>query len=124
MAEFAKLREEVEKRGKAAKEAGQRKVGREEMCKFITSFTEAEAKWVRYTESNVQTCGIPTQVADQLKQMHANTEQTKQRICTAPTAGPGAGPSLHDALDTSRTNPDSAKTGSGIFDTMSGPVIR
>jgi hypothetical protein len=96
--EFTKLREEVEKRGKAAKAASERKVGREEMCKYITNFAEAVATWVNFTEKNTQTsCGIPVQVAAQLKQMHANTEQSKQRVCAAGPAG--VPPVLRDHMD-------------------------
>jgi hypothetical protein len=81
MAEFAKLREDVQMIGLAAKAAGQRKVGREEMCKHITAFSAAELKWVKYSEANVQTCGIPAEVVQQLKQVHDNTEQTRKKIC-------------------------------------------
>ncbi len=99
MAEFIKLREDVEKKGMAAKVAGQKKVGREEMCKYVTTYAEAEATWVRFTESNVQTCGIPSQIVIQLKQVHANTEQTKQKICTAgPAGGAAPGPVMDDRL--------------------------
>ncbi len=122
MAEFAKMREEVEKKGMAAKAAGQRKVGREEMCKYITTYATAEAKWVKFTESGVQTCGIPAQVANQLKQVHANTEQTREKICTAgPTM---VAPSLSDALGTSRLpTSETAKTGNGTLDTLTGSAI-
>jgi hypothetical protein len=88
MAEFAKLREEVEKRGLAAKAAGQKHAPREEMCKLIMDYSASEAKWVKFTEAGVGACGIPTQIANQLRQVHANTEQTKESICTA---GPAAG---------------------------------
>jgi hypothetical protein len=121
MGEFVKLREEVEKRGKTAKAAGERKASREEMCKLITTFVEAEGKWVRFVEVNTQTsCGIPAQVATQLKQMHSNTEQTKQRICSAGggPAGVPAGPSIHDALNLTQTTPDTAKKGNGTWDTI------
>src|SRR5262245_36170325 len=57
MAEFSKLREDVQKLGLAAKAAGQRKVSRQEMCKHITAYSAAELKWVNYTEANVQSCG-------------------------------------------------------------------
>ena len=83
MAEFARLREDVQKRGLAAKAAGQRKVSREEMCKHITAYSAAELKWVKYTEANTTSCGIPAEVAQQLKQVHTNTEQTNERICAA-----------------------------------------
>ena len=76
MAEFAKLREDVEKKGVATKEVSQRKVSREEMCKYVMTYAAAEENWVKFTVSGVQTCGIPAQVADQLKKVHSNTEQT------------------------------------------------
>jgi hypothetical protein len=71
MAEFTKLREEVLKRGEAAQAAGQHKVSREETCKHITAYAVAELKWVKFTEAGVSSCGIPAQVAQQLKQVHA-----------------------------------------------------
>lgn len=123
MAEFARLREDVQKRGLAAKAAGQRKVSREEMCKHITDYSAAELKWVKYTEANVSTCGIPAEVAQQLKQVHSNTEQTKAKICAAgPSAAP---PSLSDALGTSRLpTPETTKSGSGTLDTLTGPALQ
>jgi len=98
LAEFTKLREDVKKKGMAAKAAGQRKAGREEMCKYITTYAEAEAKWVEYAESNVQICGIPTQIVGQMKQVHANTEQTRERICIAGVRPFQNGPALDDRL--------------------------
>jgi hypothetical protein len=123
MAEFAKLREDVQKKGLAAKAAGQRKVSREEMCKHITAYSVAELKWVKYTETNVKTCGIPAEVVQQLKQVHTGTEQTKEKICApGPSAAP---PSLSDALGTSRLpTPETAKMGSGTLDTLTGNAIQ
>ncbi len=123
MAEFTKLREDVEKKGLAAKAASQKKPPREEMCKYVSAYADAEAKWVKFTVSGVQSCGIPQQVADQLKQVHNNTEQTRQKICAAgPTA---AAPTLSDALTAPRTTAaDVSKAGSGTLDTMTGPAVR
>ncbi len=124
MAEFAKLRDDVQKKGLAAKAAGQRKVSREEMCKHITAYSSAELKWVKYTETNVTSCGIPAEVVQQLKQVHTNTEQTKEKICAvAPSAAP---PSLSDALGTSRlpTPETTSKTHSGTLDTLTGSVLQ
>jgi hypothetical protein len=124
MAEFTKLREEVEKKGMAAKAAGQKHASREEMCKLITSYAASEAKWVKFTEAGVGSCGIPPQIANQLKQVHTNTEQTKEKICTAGPAGPAA-PSLHDALGMDRVaTPDASKAGNGTLDTLTGFAIR
>jgi hypothetical protein len=124
MAEFIKLREEVEKKGVAAKAAGQKHVGREEMCKLITAYAATEAKWVKFTEGSVQTCGIPPQVANQLKQVHSNTEQTREKVCAAGGPVPGGGPpSLSDALGTTKlATPETAK-GNGTFDTLTGSAI-
>jgi hypothetical protein len=95
MADFVKLREEVEKRGKAAKAASEHKASREEMCRLIMTFADVEGRWARFTEVNTQTsCGIPAQVANQLKQMHANTEQTRQRICSGGGGPAGLPPPL------------------------------
>jgi hypothetical protein len=96
MAEFTKLREEVEKKGMTAKVAGQKHASREEMCKLITVYAASEAKWVKFTEAGVGTCGIPVQIATQLKQVHVTTEQTKEKICTVGPAGPAAGPLTGD----------------------------
>jgi hypothetical protein len=123
VAEFAKLRDDVQKRGLAAKVAGEHKVSREEMCKHITAYSAAELKWVKYTEANVQTCGIPAEVVQQLKQVHSNTEQTKEKICApAPAAAP---PSLSDALGTSRLpTPDTKKkSAGGTLDTLTGSAL-
>jgi len=123
MAEFAKLRDDVQKRGLAAKAASQRKAGREEMCKHITTVSAAELKWVKYTETNVASCNIPAEVVQQLKQVHSNTEQIKERICApGPSAGP---PSLSDALGTTRLpTPETTKSGSGTLDTLTGNAIQ
>ena len=123
MAEFSKLRDDVQNKGLAAKAAGQRKVSREEMCKYITTYSAAELKWVKYTEANVKSCGIPAEVVSQLKHVHSNTEQTKEKVCAAgPSAAP---PSLHDALGTDRLpTPATTKAGSGTLDTLTGSAIQ
>jgi hypothetical protein len=121
MAEFTKLREDVEKKGMAAKAVSQKKPAREEMCKYVSAYADAEAKWVKFTVSNTQSCGIPPQVADQLQKVHAGTEQTRQKVCSA---GPSsAAPTLSDTLTTSpRTTTDSTKSGSYTFGTMTGTI--
>jgi len=100
VAEFGKLREDVQKCGLAAKAASQYKVSRGEMCKHITAYSAAELKWVKYVETNAATCGFPAAVVQQLKQVHGKTEQTKERIC-APVPGFGP-PSGGDGLGTMR----------------------
>ncbi len=67
------------------------------MCRHITAYTIAEAEWLKFTEASVSTCGIPPVVAQQLKQMHLHTEQTKEKVCAA--AAPPPLPSLRDSDD-------------------------
>jgi len=87
-AEFARLREDVQKLGLAAKAAGQRKASREEMCRHISAYGAAELKWVKHTEANVTSCGIPAEVVSRLKQVHSNTEQTREKVCASGPVGP------------------------------------
>jgi hypothetical protein len=68
--EFGKLRNEVQEKGAAAKNAGEHKVGREKMCKVVQAYSAAEAKWLKFVEAGVAICGIPREVANQLKQVH------------------------------------------------------
>jgi len=122
--EFGKLREEVQKRGAAAKAAGDRKASREEMCKIVQSFSAAEGKWLKFTEAGVASCGIPAEVVTQLKQVHARTEQARQNICSSgPAAAMQAAPSLSDALGTNRLQLDTKRTGN-YLDTLTGNAIQ
>ena len=114
----------MEKKGKAAKAVSERKAAREEMCKQITVYAAAEIKWVKFTESNVSTCGIPPQIAQQLKNVHGHTEQTKEKICQPGASDAPAAPSLTDALGTARLpTPETTKTGNGTLDTLTGNAI-
>jgi hypothetical protein len=122
VAEFLKLREDVQKKGLAAKAAGQRKVSREDMCKYITTYAAAETKWVKYAEGGVTSCGIPREIVQQLKTVHGHTEETREKICAPAVA---AAPSLSDALGTTRLpTPETTHTGSGTLDTLMGNAIQ
>jgi hypothetical protein len=123
--EFGKLREEVQKKGMAAKSAQDHKVTREEMCKVIQVYAAAEQKWLKFAEQGVTSCGIPSEVVSQLKQVHARTEQAKTNICSAgPAAAAAAPPSLSDALGTNRVQIEGKKTGSNYLDTLTGNAIQ
>jgi len=78
MAEFAKLREDVQMCGLAAKAAGQCKASREEMCKHIMAYSAAELKWVNYVVTNTATCGIPDEVVQQLNQCTAGPSRSRR----------------------------------------------
>ena len=104
MKEFMPLREDAEKRGKLIKAASDRHAPPEEACKLIENFGQAETKMIKYVEANAAKCGIPPQVADQLKTGHKNTEGMQKKVCDvaqqAQQRGP-AGPSLSEVLGSS-----------------------
>ena len=123
--EFIKLREDVQKKGQAAKALSEHKPSREEMCKQITVYAAAETKWVKYTESNAANCGIPAQLVQELRNVHGHTEQTREKICQPGVAsGAPPPPSLSDALGTARLpTPETTRAGGGTFDTLTGNAI-
>jgi hypothetical protein len=125
---FMPLREDAEKKGKMIKAAGERHAQPDEACKLIKSYGAAEAKMIKYVETNASKCGIPAQVGDQLKAGHKNTEALEQRVCNAAqqmqSRGP-AGPSLSDVLGTASSAPEAtaARKGGSTFDTLNGNVL-
>jgi hypothetical protein len=126
MREFLPLRQEAEKRGKMIKDASDHKAPPDKACKLITSFGEAEIKMVKYVQVHSAKCGIPPEIATQLKASHKNTEIMQKRVCDAAkqmAQGP-AGPSLSDVLGTSSALPEVAPAKKGsTFDTLNGNAL-
>ena len=110
------------------KAASDRKASPEEACKLIGSFGQAEIKMIKYIESNAAKCGIPQQVADQLKNGHKQTDAMQKKVCgvaqQAQQRGP-AGPSLSEVLGSSAALPEATATrkGGSTFDTLNGNVL-
>jgi hypothetical protein len=125
---FVPLREEAEKRGKMIKAASDRKAPPDEACKLIGNFGQAELKMIKYVETNSAKCGIPPQIAEQLKSGHKNTEKMQKQVCAvaqqAATRGP-AGPSLSEVLGSSSALPEAqpVRKGGSTFDTLNGNVL-
>ncbi len=125
---FMPLREEAEKRGKMIKAASDRHAPPQEACKLIGNFGKAELSMIKYVETHSAKCGIPSQVADQLKAGHKNTEKMEKQVCEiaqqAQQRGP-AGPSLSEVLGSSAALPEAtpSKKGGSTFDTLNGNVL-
>ena len=125
---FMPLREEAEKRGKMIKAASDRHAPPQEACKLIGNFGQAELKMIKYVETYSAKCGIPPQVADQLKTGHKNTEKMQKQVCDvaqqAQQRGP-SGPSLSEVLGSSAALPEAtpSKKGGSTFDTLNGNVL-
>ena len=72
--------------------------------------------------------GVYSEIADQLKNGHKNTEKMQKQVCAvaqqAATRGP-AGPSLSEVLGSSAALPEAQpmKKGGSTFDTLNGNVL-
>ena len=125
---FVPLREEAEKRGKMIKAASERHAPPDEACKLIAAFSQSEMKMIKYVETNSAKCGIPPQIAEQLKGGHKNTEVMQKKVCQVAEQqqqrGP-AGPSLSEVLGSSAALPEATATkkGGSTFDTLNGNVL-
>jgi hypothetical protein len=128
MKEFVPLREEAERRGKLIKAASDRHASPDEACKLIGNFGQAETKMIKYVEAHSASCGIPAQIADQLKSGHKGTEALQKKVCNVAQQmqqrGP-AGPTLSDVLGSSAALPEANtnKKGGSTFDTLNGNVL-
>ncbi|NOJ47138.1 hypothetical protein [Bradyrhizobium archetypum] len=124
---FVPLREEAERRGKLIKAASDRKAPPDEACKLIGNFGQAELKMIKYVETNSARCGIPPQIAEQLKNGHKNTEKMQKQVCAVAqqAAARPAGPSLSEVLGSSAALPEAqpVKKGGSTFDTLNGNVL-
>lgn len=127
MKSFLPLREEAEKRGKMIKAASDRHAPPDEACKLIGNYSQAEAKMIKYVETNATKCGIPPQIGEQLKAGHKNTEKMQKQVCTVAQQRPTgpAGPSLSEVLGSSAALPEAqtVKKGGSTFDTLNGNVL-
>jgi hypothetical protein len=125
---FLPLRADAEKKGKLIKAASDRHASPEEACKIIGNYSAAEVKMIKYVETNATKCGIPGQVADQLKAGHKNTEGLLQKVCgiaqQMKERGP-AGPTLSDVLGSATLGPEAtaSRKGGSTFDTLNGNVL-
>jgi hypothetical protein len=81
--EYALLRGDAIEKGRLIREARDRHATAEESCKLIGSYRATEVLVMKYVEANASQCGIPAQVADQLKAGHKITEGLLQKICAA-----------------------------------------
>lgn len=127
MEEFTKLQAETGKRAKATKAASQRKAPREEMCKILQAFESAIGKWAKYVKDNASSCGIPSNVVDQLKTGHTNIANNAKQVCEGGAVG-GAPkpPTLSDALGTTyMPTPETnrPKSVTGTLNTLSGTPL-
>jgi hypothetical protein len=86
--EVVPLRKDAEERGELIRAASARRAPPDEACKLINGYAQSEIKLIRYFETNAARCGIPPEVADQLKVSHKNTEAMRKTVCAAAQQAP------------------------------------
>jgi len=128
MKEFAPLRDETERRGKMIKAASDRHATPDEACKLFNNYSQSEIKMIKYVEAHSASCGIPAQIADQLKANHKGTEGVQKKVCAVAQQMQQqrpAGPTLSDVLGSSAALPEANanKKGGSTFDTLNGNVL-
>ena len=129
MKEFVPLREEAERRGKMIKTASDRHATPDEACKLFAAFSAAEVKMIKYVEAHAAGCGIPAQIAEQLKTNHKSTEGVQAKVCKVAEQmkerQKQAAPQLSDVLGSSAALPEAntGKKGGSAFDTLTGNVL-
>jgi hypothetical protein len=127
-AEFTKLRDDIQGKGKALQEAGKRKSPPKELCARIVSYASSEQKMLSFLTNRAKECGIPPEAADNLQKSRAKTMELRTKICAAANnQGPGPqSPSagLSGAINSNTGIVPESPTGGGIFDTLSGNVLQ
>jgi hypothetical protein len=59
---------------------------------LIGNFGQSEIKMIKYIDANSAKCGIPPQIADQLKTSHKNTEAMQKKVCAVAQQAQRRGP--------------------------------
>lgn len=128
---FVELRSAVEQRGKALQDASKRKAGAAEACGLLRNFVRAESRMVSFLKEQQSVCGIPDEVLKQATEAHSKSISSRNQVCKV-AAGPAEPPppppsqGLSGALGTPRAGglPAGNSGGSGVFDTLTGNVLR
>jgi len=127
MSQFLPMRAEAEKRAGMLQAGINKKKAPPEICQLFRSFSEAEAKVVKYAVANQTGCGIPPDAVAQMKKNHAKTNEVRDRVCSvADKPAQPAGPNLGEALGFgSLPNAETTRAGTGTLDSLSGnPLAR
>jgi hypothetical protein len=126
--EFMRLRGEIEKRGLAVKNANDKKMPAPDFCKVLRVYTGAETQMIKFLTEKKAACGIPDQAIKQANESHAKSVTVRDQVCKAAAGPPAPPPSqgLSGALGTSTFGgpPPEAGGGTGVFDTLTGNVLR
>jgi hypothetical protein len=83
MRQLTAHREEVEKLAAVTVAGSQTHVSREELCKLVQAYSNAEANWIKYTEDNMIECAISKDALDRMRAVHVRTLEIHEKICAS-----------------------------------------
>ena len=89
------LRDQVQKDAGAISSANQHHATAEQACRLFKVFLATESKMISAIETNGPTCGLPAEVATQVKQGHSKASQIAKQVCDAARGLP-SGPYIRD----------------------------
>ena len=92
--EFFKLRDEADKKAAAIKAANEHKVSPREACPLFGALLAAQTKMLKYTNENGVWCGIPKNVAEQIKLAVTKVSEIRTKVCQAAAKSRSAAPQL------------------------------
>lgn len=129
--DFTSMRGDVEKHGKALQDSGKRKAPAPEVCGRLKNYTGAEARMIKYMQERQQVCGFPDELINRAKEGHVKAVEMRTKVCQVaanPQQAPAPPPSqgLSGVLGGPGAGgpPSGAAGGSGVFDTLTGNVLR
>ncbi len=129
-AEFAKRNEEMQKRGLALKTASERKANIKDACALFRRYTASENDMLVFLKKYSSSCQIPPQILQQMTSNNSKSAAMRDQVCKAAAnqaaAPPPPPPSqgLSGALGGSGVGAPPPTGGSGVFDSLTGNVLR
>ena len=93
------------------------------MCPLFGALLAAQTKMLKYTNENGVWCGIPKNVAEQIKLAVTKVSEIRTKVCQAAANPAARPPSLSDALSSPIPDSNNIKTGRGTFDTLTGSPL-
>jgi hypothetical protein len=122
--ELLVLRDQTQKHAAAIGAANERKAVPQEACTLFKTFLASEIKLMKGVEDNATRCGIPPEVAKQMKVGHAKAAEIGKKVCDFAANPRPTGPSFSDVFGAPTVpEKDASKRPGGTFDTLTGNAL-
>jgi hypothetical protein len=128
-AEFQKHNVEMQKRGQAIQELSKRKGTAKDACALLRRYVSAEEGMIKFLRTHNEGCKIPPEILKQVQAGSAQSVNMRDQVCKAATQQQAAPPPPPPSQGLSGVlgggaNPGGASGGSGVFESLTGNVLR